>query len=238
MIATIPDTADNIKTSHQLVIVTTASWTGVKARLCCFERSDEGWTRQMRPVNAVVGKEGLAWEQKGIAGEGPVKREGDGKAPAGVFPLLHAMGFAAKPPDNVTIRYEQIQPDLHCVDDAGSAYYNRIVSENVLGPCAEERWRSSEQLYQMEEQYRWLIVVDYNRQDPKPGAGSCIFMHLWSSPEKGTAGCTAMAEQDLLMLLRWLREEKHPLLIQMPRAEYEHFRKIPDLPSLEQLEAP
>jgi D-alanyl-D-alanine dipeptidase len=240
MITTTSAVANKIRTAHQLIIVTTGSWTGVNARLCCFERSDAGWTRQMGPFDVVVGRQGLAWdgELQGIAGEGPVKREGDGKAPAGMFYLLHAMGHAAKPPDNVTFRYEQIQPDMHCVDDAGSAYYNRIVSESKLGPGAEERWKSSEQLSQMVEEYRWLIVVDYNRQDPKPGAGSCIFMHLWRSNEKGTAGCTAMAEQDLLVLLQWLRNEKNPLLVQLPGAEYERIWKIWGLPSLEQLEAP
>jgi len=91
-------------------------------------------------------------------------------------------------------------------------------------------------LVEMVEEYRWLIVVDYNRQDPKPGAGSCIFLHIWRSAEKGTAGCTAMAEQDLLALLGWLRNEKNPLLVQLPRAEYERVWKAWGLPSLEQLE--
>ena len=81
-------------------------------------------------------------------------------------------------------------------------------------------------------------MVDYNRQAPKPGAGSCIFLHVWRSPEKGTAGCTAMAEQDLQAILGWLRNEKNPLLVQMPRAEYEKVWKPWGLPSMEQLEAP
>ena len=236
MITTTSAAVDKISASQQLVIATTASWTGVKARLYCFERSAAGWIRQLRPFDAVVGKEGLAWdgELAGIAGGGPAKREGDGKAPAGVFPLLHAMGHAAKPPDSVAFPYERILPDMHCVDDAGSAYYNRIVSESMLG----ERWKSSEQLSRMKEEYRWLIVVDYNRRDPKPGAGSCIFIHLWQSREQGTAGCTAMEEEDLLALLRWLQEEKKPLLVQLPRAEYMKIWKMWDLPSLEQLEAP
>jgi len=235
-----PSSVDKISTSRQLVIVTTGSWTGVKARLRCFDRSAAGWTRQMQPFDVVVGKEGLAWdgELREIAGEGPIKREGDGKAPAGMFPLLHAMGFAAKPPAGVFFRYEQIQPDMHCVDDAGSVYYNRIVSRSTLGRTTGERWKSSEQLAEMVEEYRWLIVVDYNRQAPKPGAGSCIFLHVWRSPEKGTAGCTAMAEQDLQAILGWLRNEKNPLLVQMPRAEYEKVWKPWGLPSMEPLEAP
>jgi D-alanyl-D-alanine dipeptidase len=240
MITTTSAAVDKIRSSRQLIIVTTGFWTGCKARLCCFERTDAGWIGQMRPFDVVVGKEGIAWDRKlkGVAGKDPVKREGDGKSPAGVFPLLHAMGQAATPPNMVSFRYEQIRPDMHCVDDAGSAYYNRIVCDSELGPRAEERWNSSEQLGQLTEEYRWLIVVDYNRQDPKPGAGSCIFIHLWRSPDKGTAGCTAMAEKDLLALLRWLRNEKNPLLVQMPEAEYERTWKNWGLPSLEQLEAP
>ena len=90
----------------------------------------------------------------------------------------------------------------------------------------------------MVEEYRWLIVVDYNKQDPKPNAGSCIFIHVWHSPNKGTAGCTAMAEQDLLVLLRWLRSEKNPLLVQLPRAEYEQVWQSWGIPSPYQLKAP
>ncbi len=239
MITTLPFPADKISASHQLIIVTTSSWSDCNARLCCFERSDAGWTRQVPAFAGVVGMKGMAWdgEQREIAGEGPLKREGDGRSPAGVFRLLCAMGHAAKPPDNVTVRYERILPDMHCVDDAGSAYYNRIVSESRLGLTTEKRWKSSERLIQMPEEYRWLIVVDYNRQAPKPGAGSCIFLHIWRSPEKGTAGCTAMAEEDLLAVLRWLQNEKNPLLVQLPRAEYEKGWKTWGLPSPEQLEA-
>jgi len=88
----------------------------------------------------------------------------------------------------------------------------------------------------MGEQYRWLIVVDYNRRDPRPGAGSCIFLHIWKSPDKGTAGCTAMPEEDLLTILRWLQNEKNPLLVQLPRAEYEKVWTNWGLPSPELLE--
>lgn len=230
---------EKIRTSRQLIIVTTGSWTGVKARLCCFERTDAGWTGQIPPFDAVVGKQGLAWGEPGmIADANRVKREGDDKAPAGIFGLPFAMGHAPKPPDNVMFPYEQIQLDMHCIDDAGSAYYNRIVTRSTLGGHTEEPWKSSEQLSRLREEYRWLIVVDYNRQDPRPGAGSCIFIHVWKSPDRGTAGCTAMAEEDLLVLLQWLRNEKKPLLVQLPRAEYEQVWKSWGLPSPEQLEVP
>ncbi len=71
-----------------------------------------------------------------------------------------------------------------------------------------------------DDQYRWLLVVDYNLDPPRPGAGSCIFVHVWRSPEKGTAGCTAMPEARLVELLGWLDPEAHPALLLLPRAEY------------------
>jgi L,D-peptidoglycan transpeptidase YkuD (ErfK/YbiS/YcfS/YnhG family) len=228
---------DRISTSRQLVMVIADSWTGIPARLCCFERTTTGWTRQMRPFPVVVGNRGLAWdaEQEKLAAEGPRKCEGDGKAPAGAFRLLYAMGHAATPPDSVVFPYEQIHQDMHCVDDGASADYNRIVRASTP---SEKRWQSSEHLSTMSREYRWLIVIDHNKQSPKPGAGSCIFLHIWRSPDKGTAGCTAMAERDLLALLGWLRSEKNPLLVQLPRAEYGKVWKSWGLPPPEQLYAP
>jgi len=32
-------------------------------------------------------------------------------------------------------------------------------------------------------------------------------IHIWRSKDKGTAGCTALAEKDMVALLQWLSEE-------------------------------
>ena len=67
--------------------------------------------------------------------------------------------------------------------------------------------------------YKWGIVVEHNRT-AMPGAGSCIFLHVWKGPASPTAGCTAMPENELVKLLRWLDPAAHPILVQMPRAKY------------------
>jgi hypothetical protein len=41
--------------------------------------------------------------------------------------------------------------------------------------------------------YALGAVVAHNSTPPVPGAGSCIFLHVWESPVTPTAGCTAMA---------------------------------------------
>jgi D-alanyl-D-alanine dipeptidase len=62
------------------------------------------------------------------------------------------------------------------------------------------------------------------------GRGSCIFLHIWAGPSKGTAGCTAMPQPRLETLLRWLDAKKRPLLVQLPEAVYARLRDAWRLP--------
>jgi len=77
--------------------------------------------------------------------------------------------------------------------------------------------------------YKWGVVVAHN-PPAIPGAGSCIFLHVWKDARSATAGCTAMPEQDLVHLLRWLDPRARPVLVQMPRREYEAVCAKLDLP--------
>jgi L,D-peptidoglycan transpeptidase YkuD (ErfK/YbiS/YcfS/YnhG family) len=45
-----------------------------------------------------------------------------------------------------------------------------------------------------------------------PGKGSSIFMHIWRSAEKGTAGCVALAKPNLIQTMRWLNKDKKPMI--------------------------
>ena len=55
-------------------------------------------------------------------------------------------------------------------------------------------------------------VIGYNTHNPIagpvpgpiPGKGSCIFLHVWDSPPKGTTGCVALSRENLKTLLGWL----------------------------------
>ena len=66
--------------------------------------------------------------------------------------------------------------------------------------------------------YRYGMVVDHNPEKIAQ-AGSCIFMHIDNETGRGTAGCTAMKESKMQMILKWLKEEDEPLLLQLPREE-------------------
>ncbi len=60
------------------------------------------------------------------------------------------------------------------------------------------------------------IVVAHNPEN-SPGAGSCIFLHLWLGERRGTLGCTALRRADLIELVSWLEAKSDPVLIQLPR---------------------
>jgi D-alanyl-D-alanine dipeptidase len=93
---------------------------------------------------------------------------------------------------------------------------------------AQPDWNSSEKMREVSG-YRIGAVVAYNRTRV-PGSGSCIFLHVWSGPERGTAGCTAMDEGALKTILESLDQRKRPVLIQMPEANYQSLRKVWRLP--------
>ena len=224
--------ASPLARSRQLVLVTTRDWDAVEGTLRRFERKNEKaeWHGVGAATAVVVGRGGMGWGAglNAQAGEGPLKKEGDGKAPAGVFKLGPAFGFDTTAEASwLRMPYTPLTPTVECVDDVGSRRYNLIVDRDAVG---DVDWKSSEHMRSVEG-YRWGVVVEHNSNPSVAGRGSCIFLHVWAGPEKGTAGCTAMTQPNLEELLRWLDSKKRPVLVQLPEAEYARFKNVWGLPS-------
>jgi L,D-peptidoglycan transpeptidase YkuD (ErfK/YbiS/YcfS/YnhG family) len=216
--------------ASQLLVVTTATWDTTGGALRRYARDGDGaWRAEGAPVPVVVGRTGLAWGiglAPDAAGE-PEKREGDGKAPAGAFPLGTAFGFAPNAAAVGTrLPYLPLVSSVECVDDVASTHYNRIVDR---GRVPRVDWTSSERMRSI-DQYRLGVAVDYNVAPPVAGRGSCIFLHVWSGPASSTAGCTAMPEPALSELVRWLDPERRPVLVQLTDAAYARRRSAWRLP--------
>jgi D-alanyl-D-alanine dipeptidase len=224
---------------RQLIVVVTNSWKDSEASLYCFERHAGKWVKVKGRFMAVVGEKGMGWGVEAVSGQPrfPIKREGDQKAPVGIFPLVKAMGYEATSLAG-SFPYEQIRENTHCVDDPHSPLYNMIVKESDYNIPAFELWKSSELMKRKDDLYKWLVVVGYNIKEPKPGNGSCIFMHIWREPGKGTTGCTAMAEKDIIEILHWLKAEENPVLAQFPLPVYKQYWKEWQLPAPEFLVEP
>ena len=241
--------------STQMIAVTTSDWNAVEGHLQRYERAatNQPWHPIGQPFPIVVGKNGLGW---GIgvaasdapqfhAASDPIKHEGDGKGPAGIFALGTAFGDAPAPLPGLKLPYLELTPSIECVDDTNSSHYNRIVDRATVAPGGKPDWHSSEHMRDIGEAYRWGIVVDLNGIDahgnsspPKPGAGSCVFLHIWHSQTQGTAGCTAMPESNLETLLTWLDPARKPLLVQLPQQTYGRVASQWNLPGLASVAQP
>lgn len=219
--------------SRQLVVVTTGDWDARGGTLRRYERRGprSSWRPVRGPFAVVVGRNGLGWGAgvNSAAGAGPVKKEGDGKAPAGVFRLSSAFGYAPTAEARwLKLPYLPLDSSVECVDDVNSPNYNLILDKDRL---KNADWKSSEQMRRDDELYRWGVVVEHNAAPPVSGKGSCIFLHIWQGPESGTAGCTAMERKNLEELLGWLDPKKGPLLVQLPTTEYARLRGSWRLPA-------
>ena len=159
-----------------------------------FERNGSGdnWKERHSSLPVVVGRKGLGLGRGLVRVNlrgAPIKKEGDDKAPAGIFRLSSAFGYApARSASGVKLPYLALSKRIEGVDDPRSRYYNRLVDRSKV---AKVDWRSSEQMRRNDVRYKWGVVVDHN-PTAIPGAGSCIFLHVWESPSSLTAGCTAM----------------------------------------------
>jgi D-alanyl-D-alanine dipeptidase len=161
--------------------------------------------------------------------DGPRKKEGDNKAPAGIFHLGPAFGYAAAERASwIKLRYVPLTKSSEGVDDPRSRYYNQLVDRSKI---ARVDWHSSEKMLRADVLYKWGLVVAHN-SSATPGAGSCIFLHIWRNSSAATAGCTAMPEQNLVSLLHWLDPAAHPILTQMPRKDYNVARTKFHLPAM------
>jgi zinc D-Ala-D-Ala dipeptidase len=220
--------------SRQIIVVNSNNWDNSQAYLQPYERSGPGqpWHVASAGWPVVVGSKGMAWGNnlKNEVKDGPFKQEGDKKSPAGVYAIGPAFGFAPKPDPQLKLTYIPVTPTLLCVDDSKSRYYGKIIDTSKI---AAKDWNSGEVLINYKQDYIKGIVVKYNIEGNMSHGGSCIFLHI-EGPAlvKGTHGCTAMTETRVTWLWHWLDPKAHPLLVQMPKAQYLKVQKAWGLPSL------
>ena len=201
---------ENIPNTQQLIVVTTKNWSTPNGKLQRFEKSKGSWKKVGKQISIKLGRNGLGW---GIGlhnipkGAKIIKREGDGKAPAGIFTLKQSFGYKA---EAIKYPYSVYKTTDHCVDDSNSKYYNKIIDSTKT----KKDYKSFEHMKFAKDYYKYGIVVNHNHIDEKgavPGAGSCIFMHIKKVP---TAGCTVMNEGEMKEIIKWLDASKNPLLVQ------------------------
>lgn len=172
--------------AERLLVVTAPGMDEARAEGRLYRRDGSGWVPVGGPLAMVLGRNGLGWshDQAGFARDGePVKREGDGRTPAGIFAAGEAFGMG---PAGLAARRALVEGTV-CVDDVRSPLYNRIARLAEIGPgiSHEKMWRIG--------LYRSGLVIRNATSREKRG-GSCIFLHVWKGPGRPTAGCIAATE--------------------------------------------
>jgi D-alanyl-D-alanine dipeptidase len=216
---------------RQLLLVRAVSWTAPTGTLERYERTEGStWTAIGAAIPVDLGRNGMAWGRglQMMTEAGPVKREGDGKSPAGIYRLGTAFGVAVSlPPGARGFPYLQALPTTYCVEDTRSIYYNQIVESTRVTPPSWEQWS---QMARADGLFDWGVVVQQNAPEVQKGSGSCVFLHVWRGPKRPTAGCTAMARDHIQETLRWLDPSLGPILVQLPEPVFRSVRAAWGLP--------
>ncbi len=206
--------------TKQIVKVTTPNWNSRNGTLQLYERNSTKWHKVGEPISIILGRNGLGW---GLGlytipkDAKYIKKEGDGRSPAGLFKLGNGFGYKSL---DIEYPYKIYTTTDHCVDDSNSIWYNKIINSKEI----QKDYNSFEYMRRKDNLYQYGLVVEHNPNAIRYG-GSCIFLHIRSGNGKGTAGCTAMSQNNILKVLKWLKKEDKPLLLQLPATE---TKKIAD----------
>ena len=190
-----PAFAKQLPANVRQAIVVRGWQNGFSAQLELWSKDNDYWQKR-NGYTAVIGQNGFA-----PLGE---KREGDNRTPSGMYNLGQAFGYFSS--SDTKMPYRQLTENDYWVDDPSSSQYNTW----VYGvPSA----RSYERLKRSDSMHKYGIVIAYNTNPIVSGKGSAIFLHVWRSAGTGTAGGIALAEEDLVQVLRLLDPAKDPRII-------------------------
>lgn len=157
-----------------------------------YEKYDSIWSCLLE-TNGILGRNGVSANS----------HEGDYCTPKGVFPIGFAFGTQTL--NSLNIEYRQINNNCYWVDDPQAPLYNQWVESGNI------TWNSAEHLIDYPDAYKYSVVIDYNTNPIVPYKGSAIFLHCMTGSY--TAGCVAVPENDMLIILKWLDSSKKPVII-------------------------
>ena len=128
------------------------------------------------------------------------KKEGDKKTPKGIFEIgkLYFRRDRIKKPLTLLKCIEIKNSMGWCNDIRFPKKYNKLFKI--------EKKIKHEKLKRKDFKYNLLVPIKYNFKKPIAGLGSCIFIHLTKN-YKPTAGCIALKEKDLLIMLKLLKKK-------------------------------
>ena len=169
----------------------------VDHELTFWEKGEDGAWQLRMETYCGYGKNGL------VPGEERIM--GSKTTPVGAFPLTLAFGTGENPGTAMTWR--QITEDSYWTEVEDERFNTWVESETpVPGEHLIDYY-----------QYEYAVNIGFNQEDVVYSRGSAIFLHVKSINSWDTAGCVSLREEDMLALLRLLRDGAWMIIV--PDAE-------------------
>lgn len=219
----------------QVIMGIAKNWSSSDVSLALYEKRGDQWMKATKTWQARLGKNGLAWGyglHPQVKSSGPIKVEGDWRAPAGIFKIGGAYGYAAEIKHHPQLPYRQITPKDLWVEDSSSPHYNKHM---IIDQLPSSAWQRKAQMRQNDHAHSLKLYIGHNDAilggSPIPGRGSAIFFHIWrEGGNKATAGCTTMSEKMLNQLIARIDPKRRPVYVLLPEQEYRQLKKSWRLP--------
>lgn len=151
---------------------------------------DGAWTELLR-TGGVLGERGIG-----------KTKEGDRKTPVGAFHFSKL--FGNRPDPGTLMGYTQLTDAMYWC--GSGVRYNEFVDDAVDTEHREHcDHANDEHLKAVGMLYDYVAALDYNRERA-PGKGSAIFLHVRRPGGTCTAGCVAVDEPEMELLIRQIDE--------------------------------
>lgn len=219
--------------AKQMVVCLADNSASSEGTLQLFRRDASGqWQSDGGPWPVMFGKGGLAWG-RGLhpAQDGPQKKTGDHKNPAGLFKIGTVLGYAPTlPSGSKGWPYHRVTDRDAWIDDPKLAQYGYNHLYTLPPGAPFPPWWEEEKLHLGDAAYQWLVLIEHNYDHPVPDAGNLIFFHVRRGEHYRTAGCTTMKLEDLEHLVKWLEPGSNAMLAELTKADYARVWKDWHLP--------
>lgn len=218
--------------ASQIVVCLAPEMSSFEGTLQLFSRDALGkWKADSGRRPVLFAPRGLAWG-RGLhpAQPGPQKTTGDHRNPAGLFKLGPVVGYAPSLPDGAHgWPYHRVTDRDAWIDDpALGLEYNHLYTLPAGQP--QPAWWERERMHVGDFAYEWMVLIEHNYDSPVPTAGNSIFFHIRRGEHYRTSGCTTMAKDDLVRVVRWLKPGSNAMMAELSRADYGRFWKAWHLP--------
>jgi L,D-peptidoglycan transpeptidase YkuD (ErfK/YbiS/YcfS/YnhG family) len=138
--------------------------------------------------------------------DGRKRRQGTGTTPLGTYSMTESFGNGAAP--DMWLPYHRVRKGDYWVGDNRSRYYNSLRNKSEGGfryQLGSSSINSSEYLPHYKKQYRYAVVINFNRAPDtrKAYRGTGIFLHVRGSG--ATGGCVAISARQMRKVMAYLK---------------------------------